>query len=445
MFANWKSSPEVLMKLNAKQEQFLEDIISYKSIHSTSYDGAPYGKASREVLDFFLKYAQNLGFITHVTDDKVGYVEFGQGKDMVALVCHLDVVPASNWGDIDPFKLTVKDGCYYGRGIIDNKGPACASLFAMQNLMNQGFTPNQRIRLILGTDEEVSCDCVETYSRKEETPIFAITPDAEFPVVFAEKGIMQIRIFDKTKYMNLTISGGQAVNAVPDSINILFENEKATLKGKTAHASKPQLGDNAISKVPEYLEIKGASIDSMPLIAFIKKYCSSNDPVPLTGCKTIDCSGKTTFNPGVIQVDDNIAQLDIDIRYPISASYDSIVSNIDSIAKHYNLAFEVINHMPPICQDKESTYVQKLTKIWIQNMSKLEGFKNEYLERYSMPIAIGGGTYARHIPNTIAFGMQAPWQEDQCHQANEHITVSDFVAYVDILEQAIIAMLEKND
>ena len=272
--------------------------------------------------------------------------------------------------------------------------------------------------MILGTDEEVSCDCVETYSRKEETPIFAITPDAEFPVVFAEKGIMQIRIFDKTKYMNLTISGGQAVNAVPDSINILFENEKATLKGKTAHASKPQLGDNAISKVPEYLEIKGASIDSMPLIAFIKKYCSSNDPVPLTGCKTIDCSGKTTFNPGVIQVDDNIAQLDIDIRYPISASYDSIVSNIDSIAKHYSLAFEVINHMPPICQDKESTYVQKLTKIWIQNMSKLEGFKNEYLERYSMPIAIGGGTYARHIPNTIAFGMQAPWQEDQCHQAN---------------------------
>ena len=62
---------------------------------------------------------------------------------------------------------------------------------------------------------------------------------------------------------------------------------------------------------------------------------------------------------------------------------------------------------------------------------------NEITNQDTKPYTIGGGTYARHMPNTIAFGIQTPWQEDQCHQANECRAVRDFEADIKILTEAI--------
>ena len=95
--------------------------------------------------------------------------------------------------------------------------------------------------------------------------------------------------------------------------------------------------------------------------------------------------------------------------------------------------------MSPVCKDKNSAEIKILTDIWNENMSKYSGFEESFREKYSEPLAIGGGTYARHIPNTIAFGIQAPWQTDQCHQANEHVTVNDFMQWTAIIKEYIEA------
>lgn len=419
------------MALSEYQINFLAKMISIKSVHSDKDINAPYGKNSRLALDTFLAEAERLGFSTGVSHDKVGWVEFGEGKDILGCVCHLDVVPA----DDEEFELKQIDNSFFGRGIIDDKGPACAAFFAMQELKNEGFTPNKRIRLILGTDEEVSCDCVETYSKYEEIPSFAITPDAEFPVVFAEKGILQIRIYSNHNSSGLLVKGGSAPNAVPASAVAVFEGKTIEALGKTAHASKPQLGINAISLLPSVLTKAGVDYSKSSLLNFINDYCKQADCEKLTNCNTCDESGRITFNPGMIDIDKANASLVIDIRYPVTASYDSICEAIKKAVAKYDLSMNVCNHMPPICKAKDSEEIRILTDIWKKHMSAFDGFEEQYTSQYTEPVAIGGGTYARHIPNTIAFGMQAPWQEDQCHQKGEHIAVSDFEQYIRVLKE----------
>ena len=184
--------------LTNEEYEFLEKLISIESTGASPVDDKefgtlPYGSKPFEALHYFLDDASKAGMRTGTIENRVGWVEFGpEGADLIGIVCHLDVVPSGEGWKTSPFKLTLDDGVLYGRGIVDDKGPACAAYFAMRRLMNEGFTPSKRIRLILGTDEERTCSCVETYAEKGEIPSFAITPDGEFPVIYAEKGILHV-------------------------------------------------------------------------------------------------------------------------------------------------------------------------------------------------------------------------------------------------------------
>ena len=307
------------------QKDFLEKIINIPSVGGTAEDNAPYGKKPTEVLDLFLKEAGKCGFSTVIVGDRAGWVEYGSGEKLLGIICHLDVVPVSDGWSTDPFTLAFdmdeEDGeVMYARGIVDDKGPACASFFAMKELLDEGEQPeNYRIRLILGTDEERTCSCIQYYAAHEEIPDFSITPDSVFPVIFSEKRILQLRISGDNK-SGLEAQGGSAVNIVPSDAYCIHKGKKITARGRAAHASKE---------------------------------------------------------------------------------------------------------------------VRKLTYIWERHMDKFAGFKEEYRRIHTEPKAVGVGTYARHIPNTIAFGIQAPWQTDQCHQADEHVAVKDFQQWIEIIKEYI--------
>lgn len=425
------------MPLSKYENEFLSNLISIPSVGGSPSADCPYGAESRRALGFFLDEAKNQGFKTGIIDDKVGYVEFGKGKKMIGLVCHLDVVPAGSGWTTEPFKLTVKDDCFYGRGIIDDKGPACMSYFAMKELKDNGFEPNCRIRLILGSDEERTCDCVETYALKGEIPDFAITPDAEYPVIFAEKGILHIKIHGNGN-SNIEAKAGNAANMVPNEATLVYDGITVNGIGKTAHASRPELGINAIldliSKTEETI------ISNSNILSFIKKEVAGKSYIEYTGCQIDDISGTITANPAILTINDETEELTIDIRYPISANKDDIIGFFSQRAANYGLSVSEISHMAPLYKDPDTKEINLLTDIWSNNIDLFDGFREEYRNEYVLPLAIGGGTYARHLPNTIAFGIQIPWMEDQCHQADEHISINDFEVNKKVLTEAIKAL-----
>ena len=423
--------------LTVNEFEFLRKLISIESTGGAPVPGKPYGEGPYAALEFFLDTARGSGMRTGILDGRVGWCEFGpeSSPKLFSIVCHLDVVPAGEGWQTDPFDLTFDGKRFKGRGIVDDKGPAAAAFFAMRRLMNSDYDPSCRIRLILGTDEERTCSCVEYYAEHGELPTFAITPDAEFPVIYAEKGIMNIKVSGPASIVSA--EAGSAANMVPASAWMTTGNGKIKAEGKTAHASKPELGVNAIFELCKKLSSKGFDFKKSPLLNFINNEIIPCSQYEYTGCRISDESGTVTANPSILKCSRDLESLIIDVRCPISYRMEDITTHLASIAKPYGLNCSTISSMDPVSKDKNAPEVRILTDIWNENMSKYYGFEESYRKKYSQPLAIGGGTYARHIPNTIAFGLQAPWQEDVCHQANESRRLSDFEADIDVLTEAV--------
>lgn len=421
------------------QKEFLEKIIRVPSVGGTPAKNAPYGVPAREVLDVFLTEADKHGFRTGVVGDRVGWVEFGTGEKLIGIICHLDVVPVADGWSSDPFTLTFRkdesDGeVMVARGIVDDKGPACAGFFAMNGLLDENRIPkNCRVRLILGTDEERTCSCIQYYAAHGEVPDFAITPDSIFPVIFSEKRILQLRIYGINE-PGFEAHGGSAVNIVPSNAYCVVDGEKIKTEGQAAHASKPELGVNAIELLIRAMVKQGIDLSEYPMMKFIKDFTETE----FTGCKVNDEYGDLTCNLGILNIDSDGCELRIDFRVPAEANADVLIKNIEEKALEYGLQTEVTLNLEPLLIPKDSEEIRNLTDIWERHMDQFSGFQEEYRTIHIEPKAVGVGTYARHIPNTVAFGIQAPWQIDQCHQTNEHVTVNDFLQWVEILREFIM-------
>lgn len=430
------------MSLDAFEMKFLTDLIAIRSVGSDPAGDLPYGKEPFRALEFFLGKARECGMRTGIIDNRVGYAEIGpEGSDkLVGIVCHLDVVPEGSGWNTDPFTLTLTDDGYLcGRGITDDKGPAAAAFFAMRRLLDSGEALKARIRLILGTDEERTCSCVECYADKGEIPAFAITPDGEFPVIYAEKGILNVKVYSDAPSA-ISAFAGNAANMVPASAEAVIDGVKHEASGVPAHASKPDLGVNAIFGLVRSLSEN--DLGKSPVLSYIRNELAPRSAAEYAGCDIEDDSGKITGNPSVLRAGEDGESIVIDIRYPVTASKDDIIAHFEQEASGYGLKVSETNHMAPLYKEKDTPEIDMLTSVWSRYMDRYDGYKSEYAGMYREPLAIGGGTYARHMPNTIAFGMQAPWQQDQCHQANERRKLTDFETDIDILTDAVRGLTE---
>lgn len=158
-----------------------------------------------------------MGFTTYVDPNRYyGFAEIGCGEEIIGILCHLDVVSIvdiEKW-KTDPFEL-VNDGInLYGRRIQDDKGPTIASLYAVYALHKQGYCFNKRVRLIFGTDEETLWRCMKKYNEVEKKISVGFAPDSSFSLIYAEKGLLQVKLHGKgISEFNLNI--GEAFNVVP--------------------------------------------------------------------------------------------------------------------------------------------------------------------------------------------------------------------------------------
>lgn len=194
----------------------------------------PFGKACKDVLDYTLNLAQKMGFRTKNLDGYCGYIEFGEGNDLVGIIGHLDVVPASledGWSS-PPFEATIRENKIYGRGSIDDKGPVVASLYAMKILLDSGKKLNKRVRLILGLNEEKDWKCIRYYKEiGEEIPTISFSPDADFPCIYAEKGVLSIHLKHPFSIPNKEIleidCQNNPLNVVPKYCAITLQDKRS--------------------------------------------------------------------------------------------------------------------------------------------------------------------------------------------------------------------------
>lgn len=447
--------------------QQTQELIKIPSVNCKSTNPAkPFGEAVNQALEYTLSLGLSLGFKVKNIDGYCGYIEFGEGDELVGIIGHLDVVPeGENW-TYPPFSATLTEDKIYGRGAIDDKGPVIASLYAMKSVM-ENCNIQKRVRLILGLNEEKDWKCVNYYKLHEEIPTISFSPDADFPCIYAEKSIL-------TSFLETNISSNNdisiteidcknnALNVVPKfcSITLKIDNNKIPMNdfisiikniiedsnfeidiykideeeikltsyGIQAHAAHPDLGKNAISNLIIVLDklFKNYNIN-FGLFDFFGKYINTQYSGENLGINFEDTTGKLTLNVGTFALENETLKIGMNLRIPVHTPVDTINEKFLALLTNYTtIHYTVADTMPALYIPKSNYLVATLCNIY-----------NQFTNSNEEPLAIGGGTYAKAFPNCVSFGANLPNNKDMCHQTDEFITIDNLMLACKIYAKAI--------
>jgi succinyl-diaminopimelate desuccinylase len=440
-----------------------QELIKIPSVEADPVGDYPYGEEVYKALARAIEISEKLGFTTKNIDNQAAHVEMGAGEEILGLLCHLDVVPEGSDWTYPPYAAEIHDDKIYGRGTIDDKGPAVAALYAMKIVKELGVKLNKRVRLILGTNEESGMASLNHYFKKEKMPELSFSPDATFPAIHAEKGILDLKFSadlaeESSGGLQLKLlKGGNATNMVPDyaeavlngiekdelnrllaeldydleALEIVSENGQLKLAyhGVSAHGSMPEDGKNAVSYLIKILaELPFANSKLNAFLNFYRDKIGLEYDGESIGCKDQDdVPTALTFNTGIIKGDQNKVEFIVNIRYPVKSSAEKVVNDIKENIDQKLIKLELLSDAEPLYIAKDDPFIQKLMTAY----QEFTGDKSE-------PIAIGGGTYARKVKKGVAFGPLFPGQPELAHQKDEFIRIDDLVKSAAIYAKAII-------
>lgn len=408
-------------KLFERTVQNISEIITFNSAKSQPVEGMPFGKGAADCLDYFLRLAGSYGFETVNYDNYAGEVIFGEGEDF-AVLAHLDVVPAGGGWTHDPFggEIDLINKRIWGRGAMDDKGPAIIILNIFKQLKDEGFKPKKRLRLIVGCNEESGWECIKYFKTRSVMPKTGFSPDADFPVIYAEKGIMHVKLTFPADGDYSSLYGGEAANMVCDECRIAEdickrdlsggaftrENGYIVSHGKSAHGSTPEKGVNAIAPILRLAGLDGCYKKLFEIQFNLTSLC--------------DGTGRLTFSPNVVRGGKGFISVICDIRYPATKTRGDVLDALEG--ENY----EILSEQAPLFNDIGCELIQVLC-----------GAYNEVTGKHITPVAIGGGTYARALECGAAFGPEEDGEECVIHQPDEYITFEKIEKCIKIYTLAI--------
>ena len=429
----------------------LKTLISYPSVLNEGENGTPFGQAIQDVLEKTLEIAQEMGFQTYLDPEGYyGYAEIGQGEELLAVLCHLDVVPAGDLEDwqTPPFEATLKDGWLIGRGVQDDKGPSLAALYAVKSLLDQGVVFTKRIRFIFGTDEETLWRCMNRYNQIEEKADLGFAPDSSFPLTYAEKGLLQVKLHGPG-WEDRPLQAGRALNVVPDKatykgerleellpvieqsgVNYTEETGAVTVLGLSKHSKDAAEGVNAIVGLAESLSL----IQPHPALLFIADDVGEDATgAALFGEIKDEPSGALSFNIATLSIDEEQSEIGIDIRIPVLADKGALVERLTEVAASYQLQYEEFDYVAPLYVPLDSPLVSTLMEVY-----------QEETGDQTPAMSSGGATFARTMENCVAYGALFPDALQTEHQANERAKLDDLYRAMEIYAETIRRLAAKE-
>lgn len=402
---------------------------------------------TKRALVVLMDIAKDLGLSARsVLDGTVGIIEVGEGDETVGMLTHVDVVPAGDlsYWDTDPYQMVCRDGAVYGRGVLDDKGPVISCLYAMKYLRECGTPLYKKVQLIVGTQEEVVWTDMEKYVQQYPLPDYGFTPDGEFPICNVEKGDGYfIYHFPKskeeccTKYIK-SIDAGLAENAIPDKCTVVVScggsEETLVFEGKAAHSSTPEQGDNAIIHACRALMDQAQCYEPSAALEAARVVCDAFADVDCgqIGLKSEDqyLNGefihKNIVMPTMLETTEDEVKLMVNIRSAYGTEDQKVLDAFAAVCDNHACTLEVKEYQAPIYVSRESGFLQTLSDAYETVSGLPGGFTIEY-----------GGTYAKAIPNVVNWGPVFPGKFYSGHEANESMTIDDFLMSTEIYAEAL--------
>ncbi|EEL59069.1 MULTISPECIES: dipeptidase PepV [Bacillus] len=442
-------------------QQFLQ----IKSVweEESAKEGAPFGEGVEKALSFMLHKGELEGFSSKNLEGYAGHLEMGKGEELVGILCHVDVVPEGDGWTTPAYSADIREGKIFARGAIDDKGPTMAAYYAMKIVKELGLPLSKRVRMILGTDEESNWKCVDHYFKNEEMPTIGFAPDADFPIINAEKGISDIQVVQngseekKGVYELVSFESGRRLNMVPDFAKAVITGEdvnaltvayeeylktakkigNSTIEGNTvtlqiegisAHGSTPEKGENAGLLLANFLTTVSLDGKANAFATFAAETFTGD----IFGEKATiaykdEVSGPLTVNVGRLSyTKENGGNLGLNVRYPVTTNFEEMIAKLKEYVSIHGFEVADYSNSRPHHVDKDHVLIRTLQRVYEEQT----GEKAELL-------AIGGGTYARSLKAGVAFGPLFPGKEELAHQKDEYIEIEDLLKATAIYAQAI--------
>ena len=449
-----------------QRDNYLRDVsrlVAIRSVGGEGKEGMPFGEGPAAALAEALKIAREQGFLTKDYDGYVMTADLLEGERALDILAHLDVVGEGDGWETDPYTAVEKDGCLYGRGTDDDKGPAVAAMYAMSCVRSvAGSELKNNVRLILGTDEESGSRDIRYYYAREKSAPYTFSPDANFPVINTEKGgfvgsfrreweacaaLPRVSALDggyrinvlpadaSARVLGLTkaeIEGICAPMAAEMGVSLTVRKEDdgvlLAVHGLAAHASTPEQGRNGITALI-------AMLHALPLAA-----CSSTEALAALAAllpfgdgegralgiaMADEISGPLTLAFSLFKLTETGCEGSFDSRVPICAGEANCRAVAEKRFTDAGFAFHG-GMRPPHHTPGDTPFVAAM----LRSYETYSGRKGECL-------SMGGGTHVHDIPGGVAFGAAMPGFESNLHSANERMNIGDMLTAIKIFAQVI--------
>ena len=441
----------------------LKGFIKIESVKAAALPNMPYGKGIFDALMYVQSTAERMDLECVNLFGYIAYVDYGYGDEMLAILTHADVVPQGEEWTMPAFEGVERDGRIYGRGAIDDKGPAVAALYALKALSDNCIQLDKKVRLIFGADEETSWTDMDYYKAHEQIPDIAFSPDGEYPVINVEKGVLHVELTlacppaQSEGVAIRTFSSGTSVNVVPSRaccvihapLDIIRKSIDAytcpaggaltceadngcvriTASGRSAHGSRPEEGINAAAALLQYLGTLPLTSGEAEraVYALAEKIGATLHGENMRLDLSDDVSGHLTLNLGYLRLRDGVLKAGIDVRYPVSFSREDVEAKLKEHLSMFE--YRCVHAIRPLHVPKDSELIKTLGQVYRDNTGQ---------EPYCL--AIGGATYARAFDNAVTFGPLFPGQPKVEHGPDEYIEIDSLVKNAQIIADAIIRL-----
>lgn len=456
--------------IDSKREEMLEDLktlVRIDSQRTAPEEDMPFGKGPAQVLAAAKDMMDNYGLDTKNYDNYVVTGDFGPGEKELDILAHLDVVPVTeDWTVTQPFEPLILDGNIYGRGTADDKGPAIASLYAVRAIKDLGLPLKKSVRLIFGSDEECGSSDLEHYYAIEKEAPYSFTPDGDFPVINLEKARLSKPFrasFPAGEALPkvVSIKAGDKVNVVPGKAEAVFQGleeqdlktaadqaAQATgavfqwetkedkimlqVKGTAAHASTPEVGNNALTALLHLLGLLPiAKCEGYDRLLGLGRLFPHGDTkgAALQVAMEDELSGALTMNPGILNYEETGLEGDFDCRAPLCATDENLTEVVRKALKETGIEMEEGNMIPAHHVPADSPFVRTL----LESYERYTGIKGK-------PLAIGGGTYVHELQRGVAFGCMTEDVDNHMHGDDEFMVIDTLLMSAKIFADVIMKL-----
>ena len=427
-----------------RKEAILKDASELIQIESVTQDR----EKNREALNWVIKKSQRLGLkADFAIDGEVVVVTLGfgswstmdelrdriskSGKETLGILAHVDVVPAEGCWTNPPFDGELREGCLCGRGTVDDKGPLVLCLHAVAELAasTKEAELKRNILMVVGSREEECWLDMEEFNKLGIQPDFGFTPDGEFPVSNREKGYLDIafRFPRKAQDLLYILSGGSAVNVIPETAQLIIKNQGETKErsfeshGISTHSSKPENGENAIIMLAESLKEEPVSETVDRVLRFLRERCKDyyGSGLNLDSGETMadgEYFHRNVISPVRLNTTDEYYEIVSNMRSSWGYTGEKVAEELKPIGEEWGVEIQIIQSLDPTMISRDSEFLRTVEGVY----EEITG------EDFDFELA-HGCSYAKAMPNIVAFGPSFPGVVDTCHEADEKIDVDEFM------------------